>query len=87
MTGEIVIRADGLAKKYVINHEVERERYTALRDVIARNVKNLARSGADLFRRRARTASKGTEDFWALKDINFEVKRLIDSGAIKIVDD
>ncbi len=46
MAGDVVIRAEGLGKKYVIGHEAERERYTALRDVIARNVKRLARSGA-----------------------------------------
>src|SRR3954463_2576499 len=68
MTNDIVIRADGLGKKYVIDHEAERERYTALRDVVARKAKNL-------FRRRPATARKATENFWALKDINFEIKR------------
>ena len=33
---DVVIRAEGLGKKYLIGHEAERERYTALRDVIAR---------------------------------------------------
>ena len=32
---DVVIRAEGLGKKYVIGHEAEGERYTALRDVIA----------------------------------------------------
>ena len=32
---DVVIRAEGLGKKYLIGHEAERERYTALRDVIA----------------------------------------------------
>ena len=31
---DVVIRAEGLGKKYLIGHESQRERYTALRDVI-----------------------------------------------------
>jgi lipopolysaccharide transport system ATP-binding protein len=75
MTKDIVIRAEGLGKKYVIGHEAEREQYTALRDVIARNVKNFAYSGASLFRKREKPAVPETEDFWALKDVNFEIRR------------
>jgi lipopolysaccharide transport system ATP-binding protein len=75
MTGDVVIRAEGLGKKYVIGHEAERERYTALRDVIARNMKRLARSATDLVRGRAMVAGDEIEEFWALKDIYFEIKR------------
>jgi len=72
---DVVIRAEGLGKKYVIRHEAERERYTALRDVIARKTKSLARSAPDLFRRRTMVADEKIEEFWALKNINFEIKR------------
>lgn len=34
---DIVIQAEGLGKKYLIGHQTERGRYTALRDVLARN--------------------------------------------------
>lgn len=37
---DIVIQAEGLGKKYLIGHQTERERYTALRDVLARNVRD-----------------------------------------------
>ena len=74
-TPDIVIRAEGLGKKYGIRHEAERERYTALRDVIARKTKSLARSAPDLFRRRTMVADEKIEEFWALKNINFEIKR------------
>ena len=40
MDSDVVIRAEGLGKKYVIGHESERERYTALRDVIGRSARN-----------------------------------------------
>ena len=75
MTDNVVIRVEGLGKKYVIGHQAERGRYTALRDVIARNMKSLARSAADLVRKRAMVAGGESEEFWALKDVNFEVKR------------
>ena len=36
----IVIKAENLGKSYIIGHE-KRERYTALRDVIARKTKQI----------------------------------------------
>jgi lipopolysaccharide transport system ATP-binding protein len=63
-----VIRVEGLGKKYRIHHQ-RQERYTALRDVVTHKVRsmlNVRGSGAP------RGAS---EDFWALKDIAFEVNR------------
>jgi lipopolysaccharide transport system ATP-binding protein len=75
MAGDVVIRAEGLGKKYVIGHEAERERYTALRDVIARNARGLWRKTADLAHGRAIVGGDTTEEFWALKDVSFEVRR------------
>jgi lipopolysaccharide transport system ATP-binding protein len=68
-----VIRVENLGKKYIIRHE-ERERYLALRDVIAKRAKGLAKRLQNPFSQKvASTPSK--EDFWALKDIAFEVKQ------------
>ncbi len=75
MAGDVVIRAQGLGKKYIIGHEAERERYTALRDVIGRAARNALRTTADMLRGRAMVAGDTTEEFWALKDVSFEVKR------------
>src|ERR1035437_9853374 len=74
MTDGVVIRAESLGKKYLVGHDVQRERYTTLREVIARNVKRLARSGANGFRG---TTGRGldVEEFWALREINLEIKR------------
>ena len=69
-----MIRAEGLGKKYLIGHQAERERYTALRDVMARGAAILAQA-ADMARGRAIVAGDTVEEFWALKDVNFEVKR------------
>src|SRR6476660_6991035 len=75
MAEDIVVRAEGLGKKYTIGHEAERERYVALRDVLVRGGKNAWRRTVDVARGRALVAGDKTEEFWALKDISFEVKR------------
>jgi lipopolysaccharide transport system ATP-binding protein len=46
----VVIRAESLGKKYLIGHQGERERYVALRDVVAHNVHRLGRTAMDLVR-------------------------------------
>ncbi len=72
---DVIIRADGLGKCYLIGHESERERYIALRDVIARGARDLVRSAGDMMRGRQLVAGNEVEEFWALKDINFEIRR------------
>jgi lipopolysaccharide transport system ATP-binding protein len=73
---DVVIRAEGLGKKYVIGHQGESERYTSLRDVLARSARVFARSARDLVGGKLPVrGDETTEDFWALKDVNFEIKR------------
>ena len=45
---DIVIKAEGLGKKYLIGHQTDRERYTALRDILARNVRDYWRKAKAL---------------------------------------
>jgi lipopolysaccharide transport system ATP-binding protein len=75
MSDEIAIRAEQLGKKYVIGHQAERERYVALRDVLARGAWNAIRKTSDLIRGRAIVTGDTVEEFWALKNVSFEVKR------------
>ena len=50
---DVVIRAEGIGKRYMVSHQAaERERYTALRDVIGRSLKGVGRSAFDLLRGR-----------------------------------
>jgi ABC-type polysaccharide/polyol phosphate transport system ATPase subunit len=72
---DVVIRAEGLGKKYVIGHQAERESYVALRDVIARNTRNLLRTAADVVRGRPSIDGDELEEFWALRDVSFEIER------------
>jgi lipopolysaccharide transport system ATP-binding protein len=75
MAKDVVIRAEGLGKKYIIGHEAKREPYIALRDVLARVARNAWRKTTDMARGRAIVSGDTTEDFWALKDVNFEIRR------------
>jgi len=59
----------------MIGHETERERYTALRDVIGRTAKTFWRKTSELMRGDLVVAGDTVEEFWALRDVNFEIKR------------
>lgn len=73
---DIVISVEGLSKSYWIGHEAaERERYTALRDVIGRETRNFLRKTRGLFRGEQILAGDEVEEFWALRDVSFEVRR------------
>lgn len=66
MNGPIITVAN-LGKKYRLDHRAERPRYSALRDVLAEKAKRLFRKPSSRVRR--------TEEFWALKDVSFEVNQ------------
>src|SRR6266576_5231588 len=69
---DVAIRCEGLAKQYRIG---ERERYKALRDVIADAVAApLRRVRSDLRQSSNGKCHSGETRFWALKDVSFEIK-------------
>jgi lipopolysaccharide transport system ATP-binding protein len=72
---DVVIRAEGLGKKYFIGHRVQNERYVTLRDTIARNARGVLRSATDIIRGRQLITGDTIEEFWALKDVSFEAQR------------
>jgi lipopolysaccharide transport system ATP-binding protein len=82
-TSDVVIRVEGLGKKYALHHE-QSERYTALRDVVARQAKaagrllnpfTLAGQLRKAQRQAAQEQASSEEEFWALKDVSFEIRR------------
>src|SRR2546428_2732700 len=71
---DAIIRVESLGKKYRLKHQAERQRYTALRDVITDRAKALfRRNGGDP--RPATRNQPSKEDFWALRNVSFEVNR------------
>jgi lipopolysaccharide transport system ATP-binding protein len=68
---DTIIRIEALGKKYTITHK-PRERYTALRDVLTNKAKTLYRSLASPAGHKR--SDIGTEEFWALKEVSFDVK-------------
>jgi lipopolysaccharide transport system ATP-binding protein len=61
-----VISVSGLGKRYRLTHEV---RSDTLRDTLMHSARSLAR------RALGRTLELASEDFWALRDVNFEVRQ------------
>ena len=73
-----VITVENLSKSYLVGHRSARQghkRYMALRDVIADQVRNFARNSVNVVRGRQVVLGDEVEEFWALKDVSFEVKR------------
>lgn len=72
---DTVITVENLSKRYLVGHEGPRERYHSLRDTIVRHGRNFARKTLDMARGRQIVQGDEVEEFWALKDVSFEVKR------------
>lgn len=70
-----IISVENLGKKYRLDHRAERQRYTALRDVIAEKFKRLFRVQSGQHSADRAIRRQPTEDFWALKDVSFEIKQ------------
>ncbi len=64
---EPVLKIENLSKKYILNHQAQ-ERYVALRDVITNKAKSVLGSKKE-------KVPKYSEEFWALKDVAFEVNQ------------
>lgn len=64
-----IIEVSDLSKSYIITHE-GKEKYTALRDVMSQKVKKIFSFSKPLSK-----GSDSKEEFWALKDINFDINQ------------
>jgi lipopolysaccharide transport system ATP-binding protein len=76
MTHSTIIKVESLSKRYLVGHQADTQsHYIALRDVITRGVREFVRKGADMVRGRQIVQGDEIEEFWALKDVSFEVKQ------------
>jgi lipopolysaccharide transport system ATP-binding protein len=84
---DTVISVENVGKRYTLSHRVNGERYTTLRDMLARQAaapfkaigkKMRFRSGLNGSHSNGSTyppSNGSVENFWALKDVSFEVKQ------------
>jgi len=72
---DVAIAVENLSKSYLIGHQASRrDRHTTLRDLIVREVQDFARKGLDFIGGREIVQGDQVEQFWALRDVSFEVK-------------
>src|SRR6185312_9125909 len=64
---EPVIKVENLSKKYVINHQIK-PGDSAFREVLSQKVKGI-------FKRDPNKTKNVHEEFWALKDVSFEIQK------------
>jgi ABC-type polysaccharide/polyol phosphate transport system ATPase subunit len=72
---DTVISVESLSKRYLVGHEGPQERYHSLRDTIVRHGKNFMRKTMDMAKGNQIIQGDSVEEFWALRDVSFEVKR------------
>ena len=73
-----IITVENLSKKYLVGHQTAprgRSRYVSLRDVMVREMCNLTRKAIKGVRERQILQGDEVEEFWALKDVSFEVEQ------------
>jgi lipopolysaccharide transport system ATP-binding protein len=75
MAVDSVIQCDGLGKSYLIGHQGTRERYSTLRDVVVRQARGVWQATQRALRGQMSVEGDEIEEFWALRDVSFEVQQ------------
>ena len=71
---DTVIKVENLSKKYILSHQGQ-EKYTALRDVMANGIKNIGKKIFSPKTSNLNPTAQTSEEFFALKDVCFEIKQ------------
>jgi lipopolysaccharide transport system ATP-binding protein len=71
---DTVIRVENLSKKYIVGQQ-KQEQYTAMRDVLADSAKSFAHFCNPLKSKTQASNTLSSDEFWALKDLSFEIKQ------------
>ena len=74
---ESIIKVENVGKCYLIGHQSEgaTDSYQSLRETLSRHGRNFVRKTLDMARGRQIIQGDEVEEFWALKDVSFEVER------------
>ncbi len=73
---DAIISVENISKAYLIGHATtHRDPYSTLRDTIVRETRNFARKALNLVQGKQIIQGDEIEEFWALRDVSFEVKR------------
>lgn len=73
-----IVSVENLSKRYLVGHHSEGTAgggYQNFRDMIERGVRNAGRKALDVVRGRQVVQGDTVEEFWALKDVSFEVQQ------------
>lgn len=70
---DCAIEVSNVSKSFLLRHKQEIIRYVALRDIITNKVKSVGSRIADPFK--SREPKTTTEEFWALDDLSFEIRK------------
>src|SRR5688572_17195060 len=73
---DTIISVENVSKRYLVGHRVaQRDQNATLRDVIARETQNFVRKAVNMARGRQIVQGDEVEEFWALKNVCFEVNQ------------
>jgi lipopolysaccharide transport system ATP-binding protein len=75
---DYAIVAENLSKCYLLGHRgngQRRSNYLTFREIMTRQARNFARKSVDMFRGRQIIHGDETEEFWALKDVDFAIRQ------------
>lgn len=71
---DTIIKVEGLGKKYIISHK-EVKGYKTMRDQVLQHAQHFYSRTKKLISGQEIMEGNETEEFWALKDLNFEIKK------------
>ena len=72
---DTVISAENLSKSYLVGHKFVGAHREQFREVVGREARNIVRNAVNIARGRQVVLGDQVEEFWALKDLSFEVER------------
>src|SRR3974377_1686000 len=69
-----VVSVENLSKRYVVGHK-KQQGELAIRDILVKEMRNAVRKALDVARGRQIVQGDTFEEFWALRDVSFEVRQ------------